>query len=378
MLGTSLASCLSAQQRGVIAYKRGRFAEASEHFADAAPGPSNDPEDLHVLAAAGMDYTVDYLVEKAAALEAKEVDGLLPFREAIAFYEAALRAMSSNHSRYREVWDARQRLQDALERARQRYRMLVGEFSDIVERADFVAAVPQLKKLANLLRRVGGDEPRATDVLRLAEAAMQAGQHEVAAELVGLADRIRREPRTASTEGMAKIERLAASLRYFSSLEKEAEKAAEIEDHRSAARARQQKKPRPVPPAPDRSEQERQRDEQAAKSLRWAKKEFSTGNPLEALLRLDAAITAYGKGPMRAKLVAQNDRWRGARTALIEELIGLGEAALGQERPKQASASYRKILLLDSGHELARDRLRKLEKLQAIQGAAGASSATGK
>jgi len=341
---TALGACVGPLQRSREAYARGDFLAARELLARVEP---EEGADLREKVAGGIDYTVGYLLDQAAALARQR--RYPPYREALAYLRAALAVMPAGYPRRSEAQRSVEALGTRMHAVRAERDTLVLELRAAAAARDFDRARTLLHQILEVLRSVGGDEPAPDEVLELARDALGAGLHPVAVELVDLADQVRREIRVQITDDMVEIARVAAALRYFNRLD------AEEEDSRRGRRARG---PEAVPvPSPE--------EQEARARLRRIHALWRAGDRLEALRTLDDAIAELETG--KEDLVRQRQAWQPERERMIADFVERGEMALSREAVDEARTWYQRILVLDPTHEIARDRMRKLDKLQQLQ-----------
>jgi tetratricopeptide (TPR) repeat protein len=352
--------CASALQRSIRAYERGDFREAHELLARV---DAHEGAEVREAVAGGIDYSTSYLLSQAwVALERGKSK---PYREALAYYHAALEVMPSDHPRRAETEKAVAAVERDMTAVREKERAAASRFRVAAKNRDYAAAVTIAHEVIELMRSVGGGDLDASDVLNLAEQAMGDADHEVAVQLVEIADLVRREARAHLDQSdMGEVARVAAALRYFRRVE---------EDGTATVRAPAAKKPavrrapstkpevvEPAAPEPPSDAGERE----ARASLKAARAQWNAGNKYEALVILDDAMTMLGG---RAGLEEQRQKWEPMRALLIADYVERGELALSREASAEARGWYERILTLDPTHELAHDRLRKLEKLQELQ-----------
>jgi len=364
------SGCASSLQRSIEAYERGDFREAHELLTRVEPG---EAQEVREAVAGGIEYSSSYLLSQAwVALERGR--GPKPLREARAYYRAALAVMPSDHPRRAATLASIAELERDIAEVRERRQAAVRRFRVAADKRDYAGAVQVVGEVLELTSSVGGDQPGSSEVLALAERAIGDGDHNFAVQLVELADLVRREANArVGDSDMGEIARVAAALRYFHRVAAELDEA----DGKTIVRRPGRRKPEPVRPEPlrkpelvttvpglDGDEVEREREQAATSRLKRARAQWAAGDKYDALCTLDRAIAMLGDV---VGLAEQRQRWRPARDLLIADYIERGEMALSREASTEARGWYQRILALDPDHELARDRMHKLDKLQELQ-----------
>jgi hypothetical protein len=108
--------------------------------------------------------------------------------------------------------------------------------------------------------------------------------------------------------------------------------------------------------------------------LARARSEFASGALFEAFQTLDQAILNAESSEAAEPLVKQNVSWQAARSDLIRRYLEQAERALSAEHADEAYDWYKKILVLDFTHEVARDRMKKIEALRRLRSGPGGHS----
>lgn len=101
--------------------------------------------------------------------------------------------------------------------------------------------------------------------------------------------------------------------------------------------------------------------------LARARKFYEDGAVFDALLAIDSAMSEDLPDADRGKLEAQENSWSADRKRLIDEYQRKGETALREEQIEIAYSWYQRILTLDPSHEVAQDRVRRLDRLKSLR-----------
>jgi hypothetical protein len=93
---------------------------------------------------------------------------------------------------------------------------------------------------------------------------------------------------------------------------------------------------------------------------------YAEGKVFEALLMLDEAVSTYDPTG-GARLRAQRDSWKRDRLTLVGDYLTRAERALQGQDPDTAYSWYARVLALDPGHDVALDRVRKIEAFRRLR-----------
>lgn len=138
-------------------------------------------------------------------------------------------------------------------------------------------------------------------------------------------------------------------------------------------RTRRKSTPPPSPPVvkadptPTPTEEELSDMEEKAAvndALREIKGTYASGNKFEALADLEEAIDEFAGSKHQKALLQQRKKWSVNRKKLIGKLVNEAE---GKFPSYDAFPLFQQVLMLDSSHDLAQDRIRKLTKLKKLK-----------
>jgi len=93
---------------------------------------------------------------------------------------------------------------------------------------------------------------------------------------------------------------------------------------------------------------------------------YTSGKVFEALLTLDEAVST-SEPAGGARLRAQRELWKRDREFLVTDYLTRAERALQGQDPDTAYAWYARVLALDPGHDVALDRVRKIEAFRRLK-----------
>lgn len=105
-------------------------------------------------------------------------------------------------------------------------------------------------------------------------------------------------------------------------------------------------------------------------ALAQARALFAGGKTFEAVLLIDEALALASDGMDTTELVTQKRAWAEIRAELVRTYLELAEQALSGQRSEAAYELYVRILALEPTHEIALDRVQKLETLRRLKSGA--------
>lgn len=323
---------------------------------------------------------IDNLLADAGRARGRADEGGQGYTEAIACYEAALTLLDSHEDQAKSIEDMLANAESSQKAREASFRNAQKEFES-QSKCGGAKERDRLAELWGLRRASDGTTPLAQLTFEASRRCAKAERYDDALRLRAVLDEASRREQT---HGVVAIDEWPAEAHaWFALVEiRAAERSLRVSQTQSpaiaafgatsssrdeprrssrrsssAAAASRAVEPPPPPPSTARG------DSLVAR----ARKLYDDGSIFDALLLVDAGLSEDISDAERAKLEAQYALWQNDRRRLIDDFLRRGENALRDEETETAYAWYQRILTLDPSHEVAQDRVRRLDRLKALR-----------
>ena len=365
------------------AYTAGDLRRSANILAAIQPQSDADKRGVDELAKqvqSDRKRVLDNLMSDAGRARGRADEGSQGYKEAIACYEAAL-SLLGNGDEQRKIADMLGRAREAQKAREQSFRNARRAF-EAQQKCGGAQERDRLAELWSLRRASDGTEPLAQLTLDASQRCAKAERYDDALRLRAVLDEASRREHA---HGVVVLDEWPAEAHaWFALLEiRAAERSLRVSSTQSPSIAafgatspspregeRRPSTRRPAnqtqspqaprleaPPTPGRGES----------LVARARKLYDDGAVFDALILVDAGLSEDISDAERAKLEAQYALWQNDRRHLIDDYLRRGENALREEQIETAYSWYQRILTLDPSHEVAQDRVRRLDRLKSMR-----------
>lgn len=324
---------------------------------------------------------VDNLLADAGRARGRADEGSQGYSEAIACYEAALSLLEPKETQAKSIDDMLGKAR-AAQRAREQSFKNARKAFESQTKCGGAQERDRLAELWSLRRASDGTTPLASITLEASQRCAKAERYDDALRLRAVLDEASRREHA---HGVVVLDEWPAEAHaWFALLEIRAgerslrvsstqtpsiaafgatstptrEETRRPSSRKSTAAPQSTVAPRlEPPPAPPRGDS----------LVTRARRLYDDGSIYDALVLVDMALSEDVSDGERAKLEAQFALWSNDRRRLVDDYLKRGENALREEQIETAYAWYQRILTLDPSHEVAQDRVRKLDRLKALK-----------
>ncbi len=364
------------------AYAQGDLRRTETLLADVEPASDADKRQVSEMQKSvqvDKKRVLDSLLADAGRARGRADEGTQGYNEVIGYYEAALALLQPRDAQAKTIKQSLFKAEDA-QRAREQSFSIARKKFEEAAKCNGAQQRDRLGELWALRRACDSTMSLVHLTLKAAQRCAKAERYEDALLLRSVLDETSRGQQSsldewpASAQGWFALVEIRAQERALhtattttSSTATFGPAAQAAATHRAAQSTRVSPPPR-TPSSPP-STSGAVASGRADQVLGKARKLYDDGSVFDALLALDAGLSEDLSDGDRAKLNAQEETWSPDRRRLIDEYLRRGESALREEQIESAYAWYQRILTLDPSHEVAQDRVRRLDRLKTLKSA---------